>query len=355
MWDENFEKRLDPSEYPISIITRTQEPFSSRKIGVYDPDTNEKIIFDCLGEALSDETTGEFLAGMVTCRDVTEITKKFAEQVEKDEQRFQIICNSMPQMIWTTTPDGLHDWFSDRWYEYTGLSEEESLGMGWRLPFHPDDMAATSKRWAHSLATGDPYNTEYRCLSKDGQWRWMLGRAICMRNKETDKIEKWYGTCTDIHAAVESRSAAKRTREQLLNVISHAQVTLYAVDRHRKLTLLEGAFIWELEPSEVSSGEESSIAEKSRHGERFIGQNVYDVFNRKHPAWGAKRVVPPSLQPIEDILTGKTMEDVQENSIGGFNIMSGKRFELTFRNRWTMVPNTFRSYSWKEGPGRRSE
>jgi PAS domain S-box-containing protein len=95
-------------------------------------------------------------------------------------------------------------------YEYTGLTEEQSLGMGWQLPFHPDDMPATSKRWQHSLQTGDPYSTEYRCKAKSGEWRWMLGRALPLRNKQTGAIEKWFGTCTDIHEGVESRFAAKR-------------------------------------------------------------------------------------------------------------------------------------------------
>jgi PAS domain S-box-containing protein len=95
-------------------------------------------------------------------------------------------------------------------YEYTGLTEEESCGMGWQLPFHPDDMLATGKRWQHSLKTGAPYSTEYRCRNKEGEWRWMLGRALPMRNKQTGAIEKWFGTCTDIHEAVESRFAAKR-------------------------------------------------------------------------------------------------------------------------------------------------
>ncbi len=95
-------------------------------------------------------------------------------------------------------------------YDYTGLTGEESFGMGWKLSFHPDDMVATNERWQHSLETGDPYNTEYRCLSKDGKWRWMLGRALPMRNNQTGKIEKWFGTCTDIHQAVENRFAARR-------------------------------------------------------------------------------------------------------------------------------------------------
>lgn len=116
IWDETFTTRLDPTEFPIAVIVQTQTPFSSRKIGLYDPDTNERIIFDCLGEAITDESTGEFLAGVVTCRDITKQMQEMTELKEKDEQRFEIICDSLPQMLWTTTPDGMHDWFSQRWY-----------------------------------------------------------------------------------------------------------------------------------------------------------------------------------------------------------------------------------------------
>lgn len=210
VWDETFTTQLDPSEYPISVLVKTQTPFSSRKIGIFDPETDRKIILDCLGEAIRDENTGEFLAGMLTCRDITQMTEQINQIKEKDEQRFQLICDSMPQMIWTTTPEGMYDWFSQRWYDYTGLTEKESLGMGWQLPFHPDDMPAASKRWQHSLATGAPYSTEYRCRNKDGEWRWMLGRALPLKNKHTGVIEKWFGTCTDIHEAVEARVAQKR-------------------------------------------------------------------------------------------------------------------------------------------------
>ena len=194
VWDETFTTRLDPSQYPISVLIRTQKPFDSFKIGLIHPETEQRIVFDVLGEAIRDENTGEFLAGMVTCRDITGMTREISDIKEKDEQRFQLICDSMPQMIWTTTPTGMHDWFSQRWYDYTGLTEEESLGMGWQLPFHPEDMPVSERRWQHSLATGAPYSTEYRCRNKDGEWRWMLGRALPLRNKISGAIEKWFGT-----------------------------------------------------------------------------------------------------------------------------------------------------------------
>ncbi|XMA18471.1 hypothetical protein WAI453_011262 [Rhynchosporium graminicola] len=311
VWDETFTIRMDPSEYPISVIVKTQKPFESRKIGLIDPDNGKKLVFDCLGEAITDED-GNFLAGVVTCRDITTMTEAITEIKVKDEQRFQLICESMPQMIWTTTPDGLPDWFSARWYEYTGLTEEESLRQGWTTPFHADDLASAGKRWNHCIETGDPYSTEYRCRRKDGAWRWMLGRALPMRNLQTGEIEKWYGTCTDIHESVETRFAAKRLRQQLLSVITHAQVTLFAVDRSRKITLLEGAFIWDLE-NDMESGDES-VSSKQTFGDQFVGKSVYEVLlQSKAPR--DEHGVPASLRPIEDILTGKTMEEVEEHCI----------------------------------------
>lgn len=66
------------------------------------------------------------------------------------------------------------------------------MGLGWKGPIHPDDVAQTSKLWEHSLKTGEPYANEYRCRSKEGMWRWVLGRALPLRNQE-GHIDKWFG------------------------------------------------------------------------------------------------------------------------------------------------------------------
>lgn len=114
LYDETFTTKLDPSEYPISVLVRTQTPFSNRKFSMINPDTDQKVVYDALGEGIYD-ADGTFLAGVVTCRDITSLTEEFTEIKAKDEQRFQMIVDSMPQIIWTTTPDGLHDWFSQKW------------------------------------------------------------------------------------------------------------------------------------------------------------------------------------------------------------------------------------------------
>jgi len=219
VWTEDFQRELVIDEFPIVEVCRTQKRVEKRRVGMRQPVTNLRIVFEITGEAVTHDETGEFLGGIVIFKDITEYTKQIAAQIEENEKQFEYIANFMPVMVWTTTPDGLHDWFSQRWYDYTGLTEEQSLGEGWRLPFHHEDMTATKERWFHSLKTGDEYNTEYRCQRFDGEWRWMLGRALPFYD-DSGRIVKWFGTCTDIHDLVMARQEARATRQQLQQVIA---------------------------------------------------------------------------------------------------------------------------------------
>ncbi|KAI1323554.1 hypothetical protein F5Y16DRAFT_336228 [Xylariaceae sp. FL0255] len=315
VWDEDFTQRCEPSEYPIAVLLREQKPFSGRRVGMFNQKSNRRIIYDVQGDVLTDDDSGEVVGGVVTCRDITPFAEELAEEITKikeaDDERFKLICDCMPQMVWTTTPDGMHDFFNNRWYDYTGLSPDESLGLGWKNPFHPDDMASTEKRWKHSLKTGDPYFTEYRCLSKDGEWRWMIGRALPLKNKETGEIEKWFGTCTDVHEVIEARLAAKRTREQLLSVLAHAQTTIFSVDRDRKVTMLEGALVWN-EGNDTLSTDSSESNHDSR---KYIGRNVEEVFNDLNPRL-RQGEIPSFLKPISYLLAGGAANDmVHEHEI----------------------------------------
>ncbi|VBB72469.1 Putative signal transduction histidine-protein kinase [Podospora comata] len=317
VWDQDFTKQLDPSEYPIAVLLRTEKPFAGLRIGMRD-EHGKSLVFDVEGVAIKDENTGEFLAGVVTCRDVTRLHEELNQIKAADEERFRLICDTMPQLVWTATPDGQHDFYNSRWYHYTGLSEEDSFGEGWSKPFHPDDMVEAAKRWKHSLATGEPYMTEYRCRSKDGEWRWFLGRALPLRNKQTGKIEKWFGTCTDVHESIETKIEAKRTRQQLLSVIALSNMTMFTVDLNRKITMIEGALIWDHQCDNTTS-------------RWFIGEDVYDVFNRLNSQLPEGQM-PAFLSPLESILDGSTTrEDFQEHEMDGrwyrtrFQPILGKR------------------------------
>jgi PAS domain S-box-containing protein len=287
-YTEDFSRELALDEFPIIELCRSRQPLKSKIIGMRNPNTDTRHVFDVHGEPVLHPETGEFLGGFVVLKDVTEYTKKIAAQLEENEKQFEYIANFMPPMVWTTTPDGLHDWFSQRWYDFTGLTVDESIGEGWRLPFHPDDMPTTVPLWLHSLATGDEYNTEYRCRRHDGEWRWMLGRAVPFLD-EDGKIVKWFGTCTDIHDLVEARQEARQTRAQLLRVIEHAQVTLWVVNRESELILLEGDMKWH-----------------DRSSSTAIGTNIYEFFGDGKVNADVERW----RKPIKEILKGNAQDEI---------------------------------------------
>jgi PAS domain S-box-containing protein len=289
VWTEDFQRELVLDEFPIIELCRTRKRLEKRRVGMRQPVTGSRLIFEINSEPILHEETGEFLGGIVVFKDITEFTKQIAAKIEENEKQFEYIANFMPVMVWTTTPDGLHDWFSQRWYDYTGLTEEQSLGEGWRLPFHPDDMTATKARWFNSLETGEEYNTEYRCQRYDGEWRWMLGRALPFYDDD-GRIAKWFGTCTDIHDLVMARQEARRTREQLQQVIAHAKILLWAVDRKNSLVLLEGDMKWR----------------KSEEKKGLLGKDIFDVFE----FGGVDR--DRWREPIQEILNGKQQDEIVE-------------------------------------------
>ncbi len=116
---------------------------------------------------------------------------------EASEQYYRFLAESIPQIVWTARPDGWRDYYSQRWYDYSGLSVEQSAGWGWEAVLHPDDREQFLALWHHSLATGEPYQNEYRFKRADGTYHWYLSRALPARNAQ-GQIIRWFGTSTDI-------------------------------------------------------------------------------------------------------------------------------------------------------------
>lgn len=150
-------------------------------------------------------------------------TRAAERALAESEARFRAITNAMPQMVWSTRPDGFHDYYNDQWYAFTGVPAGSTDGEGWNDMFHPDDQPAAWARWGHSLATGEPYEIEYRLRHRDGGYRWVLGRALPVREAQ-GAIQRWMGTCTDIHEHKLTEDAlreADQRKDEFLAMLGH--------------------------------------------------------------------------------------------------------------------------------------
>jgi PAS domain S-box-containing protein len=112
--------------------------------------------------------------------------------LRESEAKFRTIADAMPQMVWSTLPDGYHDYYNQQWYHYTGVPEGSTDGDGWNDIFHPDDSARAWTAWRASLATGNIYEIQYRLRHHSGVYRWVLGRALPIRD-DAGAISRWMG------------------------------------------------------------------------------------------------------------------------------------------------------------------
>lgn len=140
--------------------------------------------------------------------------------VEERTRALRTLTDAVPQMVWSTRPDGYHDYYNERWYERTGTTPEQMMGDGRRFVLHPDDSERAWARWQHSIATGEPYAMEYRLRMADGGYLWTLSRALPVRDPETGAITRWFGTCTDIEDAVKAREALRQSRNELERLVA---------------------------------------------------------------------------------------------------------------------------------------
>lgn len=114
VWNEDFTRRLDATEFPGMKLVRAKAPFHGYRCGFIHAVTGDKFVTSVDGECLYDDNTGEFLGGLCWCREVQEYTDFLVDQQQRRLASHETICNVMPHLVWTTDSDGLCDWFSNR-------------------------------------------------------------------------------------------------------------------------------------------------------------------------------------------------------------------------------------------------
>ncbi|HEY9763320.1 MAG TPA: PAS domain-containing protein [Trichocoleus sp.] len=120
------------------------------------------------------------------------------QQLQASEQHCRDLLEGLPQMVWTADATGAVTYFNQRWYDYSGLSEAQSMGLLGIDAVHPADRDRTLEMWSESLSLGRPFETEYRIRRHDGIYHWFISRGIPLRDAE-QQVTGWIGTITDIH------------------------------------------------------------------------------------------------------------------------------------------------------------
>lgn len=164
-------------------------------------------------------------------RDMSE-HKRIEEALRERERQYRFLSEALPQQLWTATPDGRLDFVNRHVLAYFGRSEAEMLADGWQAVVHPNDLDACLRLWLASLATGAPYEVEFRLRDVGGTYRWHLTRAQAMLG-EHGAVVRWFGANTDIdeHKRVESAHRFLLEASGVLSSSLDYEVTLASVAR----------------------------------------------------------------------------------------------------------------------------
>ncbi|MGV3742740.1 MAG: PAS domain-containing protein, partial [Burkholderiaceae bacterium] len=218
---ERHGRRLRPEEWALARALRGEEaPRDIVEIEPFGMAGVRKTMLNC-GAPVRD-TEGRIIGSVVAQMDITDQVRA-ETALRESEAKFRTITDAMPQMVWSTLPDGRHDYFNQQWYQYTGTPEGSTDGDAWNGVFHPDDQVRALEAWQHSVATGEPYEIQYRLRHHSGEYRWTLGRALPIRDS-AGTIIRWMGTCTDIHdqkLAEDALREADRRKDEFLAMLAH--------------------------------------------------------------------------------------------------------------------------------------
>jgi PAS domain S-box-containing protein len=239
------------------------------------------------GEILWARASGRMRSGeegapaqvIATVEDITER--------KRAEARYRFLAESIPQMVWTATPEGMLDYVNQQGSNYFGAPQAELLGTGWLTRVHPDEKARAVARWKKSLDTGAPYETEFRLKrGNDQMWRWHLARALPQAG-EDGGIAQWFGTCTDIEDQKQADANLRQQWNLFDTALSHTPDFVYTFDLGGRFTYANRGLL--------------SLLEISL--EEIRGRNFFDL---NYPPELAERLQGQIQRVIE---TKKTLRD----------------------------------------------
>jgi PAS domain S-box-containing protein len=159
-----------------------------------------------------------------------EKTQAAIAALRESEQRFRVMADGAPVLIWLADTTKNRVWFNQRWLEFTGRQMKDELGFAWADNVHPDDLDRCVRTYTESFDARTTFQMEYRLRRRDGEHRWLLDHGI-PRFGAAGEFTGYIGSCVDVSdrkvaeqevtRARDQALAASRAKDEFLAALSH--------------------------------------------------------------------------------------------------------------------------------------
>ena len=166
-------------------------------------------------------------------RDITD-SRLAHDKLLESELNLRQMTETIPEMLWSATPEGAVDYCNGRMLDYTGFSAEEVIGNVWTTLLHPDDVDRATQVWRSCVTTGAPYRVEVRTFhAADHTYRWCVTNARPLQDDQ-GRILKWHGTVVDMHDWKQAQDELRHTQEKFAHMTRMMTIRgTHRVDRTR--------------------------------------------------------------------------------------------------------------------------
>src|SRR5690242_1638394 len=233
----------------------------------------------------------------------TKVIEGLERALRESEQRFKVITEAMPVMVWMSGTDKLCNYFNKSWLDFVGRTLEHELGNGWAENVHPDDFERCLQIYVSSFDARQPFEMHYRLRHHTGEFRWILDHGV-PRYAPDGTFEGYLGGCLDIHEqkqAAEKIKAAFLVSQRLAAIVESSNDAIVSKDLNGIVTSWNPA------------------------AERIFGYKPEEMIGHS-----IRKVIPPELQDDEDrilacIGRGERIEHFQTVRL----TKSGKRIDVS--------------------------